>query len=225
MSLWNFQGSNLLELDFPSSTFLPSGCFFPGKKKTPVPCSFSWIFTPSWWQGPTVKIGYTLVKELKVKHLISSNLKTLDRYLVLSNQHQTLMSKSCDTLRRFDSYLMCLALVVSFLWNFEDLKHYIKNMCKTMLEKNSNSHFEHPYDNPKLTWLNKRQWTRTRIRLISTPIKTNETKLSKLSNLMSLPLPFLSFPQSFCWSPLHPWKVFPEPFSPFFRHLKIPNVR
>ena len=45
------------------------------------------------------------------------------------------MSKSCDTLRRFDSYLMCLALVVSILWNFEDLKHYIKNMCKTMLEK------------------------------------------------------------------------------------------
>lgn len=50
---------------------------------------------------------YTLVKELKVKHLIFSNLKTLDRYLVLSNQHQTLMSN------RFETYLVCLALVVS----------------------------------------------------------------------------------------------------------------
>ena len=100
-----FKGVNSWEWSFHLQLFSLQDVF--SSKKTPVPCSFSWIFTPSWWPDPTVKIGYTLVKELKVKHLIFSNLKTLDRYLVPSNQRQTLMSN------RFETYLVCLALVAS----------------------------------------------------------------------------------------------------------------
>ena len=58
-----------------------------------------------------------------------------------------------------------------------------------------------------------RQWTIHT--LIPTPIKTNETKLSKLSNLRSLQIPFLSFPQSFCWSTASTLWRHPR-FSPFF---------
>lgn len=106
-----FKGVNPWEWSFHLQLSSLQGCVFSPQKKK-LRCH-----APSLESSPLPggRAPQSLVKELKVKHLISSNLKTLDRYLVLSNQHQTLMSKSCDTLRRFDSYLMCLALVVSIL--------------------------------------------------------------------------------------------------------------